>query len=149
MSTLIRSEAVSFYAARVRAELAGVDPEVLEDLTDGLEADLTEALLDAVPAGEEPVAYLTDLAVDVLDDRFGTPAEYAAELAQAAEVEIPVRGENDGGRRRRGAAGRGRADRRPERELGRAESRGIPRQLARRGLGGLLDERSGALGDPR
>lgn len=102
MSTLIRSEAVSFYAARVRAELAGVDPEVLEDLTDGLEADLTEALLDAVPAGEEPVAYLTDLAVDVLDERFGTPAEYAAELAQAAEVEIPVRGESDGGRRRRG-----------------------------------------------
>ena len=88
MSILIRCEAVAYYAARVRAELAGVDPEVVEDLTDGLEADLTEALLDELPEGEEPAEFLTALELDTLDARFGSPDSYASELAQAAGVAI-------------------------------------------------------------
>lgn len=88
MSILIRCEAVGYYAARVRAELAGVDPEIIDDLTDGLEADLTEAILDGMPGDQEASTYLTTLELDALDARFGSPDAYAAELAQAAGVSI-------------------------------------------------------------
>lgn len=88
MSILIRCEAVDYYAARVRAELSGVDPEVIDDLTDGLEADLTEAILDGLPEDDEASSYLTTLELDALDARFGSPHAYAAELAQAAGVTI-------------------------------------------------------------
>ena len=64
---------VADYAAAVRRALAGLSPELVEDLTDGLEADLAEALADA--AGTDPVA------------QFGTPEEYAAELRTAAGIE--------------------------------------------------------------
>lgn len=100
MSTLIRSEAVAFYAARVRAELAGVDPDVLDELTDGLAADLTEALLDGMPQDADPAAYLTDLAVEDVDARFGSPRDYASELAAAADVVVPA--PEGAGRPRRG-----------------------------------------------
>ncbi len=89
MSILIRCEAVDYYAARVRAELSGVDPEVIDDLTDGLEADLTEAILDGLPEDDEASSYLTTLELDALDARFGSPESYAAELAQAADVQVP------------------------------------------------------------
>lgn len=64
---------VAGFAAAVRRALAGLSPELVEDLTDGLEADLAEALADA--AGTDPVA------------QFGTPEEYAAELRTAAGIE--------------------------------------------------------------
>ncbi|MFP3714969.1 hypothetical protein [Puerhibacterium sp. TATVAM-FAB25] len=37
------------YAQAVRLHLADLGPEVVEDLTDGLEADLAEALADRMP----------------------------------------------------------------------------------------------------
>ena len=83
---------VAGYAAAVRRALAGLGPEQVEDLTDGLEADLAEAMADESTAGRgaDPVS------------RFGTPEEYAAELGAAAGLEavpVPV------GRRRRGLPG--------------------------------------------
>ncbi|OJX93993.1 MAG: hypothetical protein BGO96_09215 [Micrococcales bacterium 73-15] len=93
MSTLTRSEAVTFYAARVRAALHPLTPDVVDDLTDGLEADLTEAVLDELELtegddGERPGAALASLDPDALEARFGAPDAYAAELASAAGVEI-------------------------------------------------------------
>lgn len=49
---------VRSYAAQVRDHLADLAPEQVEDLTDGLEADLAEALADSagpVATGEVPV----------------------------------------------------------------------------------------------
>ncbi len=65
---------VAGYAAAVRRALVGLGPEQVEDLTDGLEANLAEALADESTAGRgaDPVS------------RFGTPEEYAAELGAAA-----------------------------------------------------------------
>ena len=65
---------VAGYAAAVRRALVGLGPEQVEDLTDGLEADLAEAMADESTAGRgaDPVA------------RFGTPEEYATELGAAA-----------------------------------------------------------------
>ena len=79
---------VAGYAAAVRRALAGLGPEQVEDLTDGLEADLAEALADEAVAGRgaDPVT------------RFGTPEEYAAELGAAAGL-VPV--PTAPGRRRR------------------------------------------------
>ncbi len=65
------------YAAAVRRALVGLGPEQIEDLTDGLEADLAEALAD-----EEHVRHGGDLV-----ELFGTPEEYAAELGAAAGLE--------------------------------------------------------------
>lgn len=77
---------VAGYAAAVRRALVGLGPEQVEDLTDGLEANLAEALADESTAGRgaDPVS------------RFGTPEEYAAELGAAAGL-----GPVEGGRRRR------------------------------------------------
>ena len=77
---------VAGYAAAVRRALVGLSPEQVEDLTDGLEANLAEALADESAAGRglDPVT------------RFGTPEEYAAELGAAAGL-----GPVEGGRRRR------------------------------------------------
>ena len=71
---------VAGYAAAVRRALAGLGPEQIEDLTDGLEADLAEAMADEATAGRgaDPVT------------RFGTPEEYAAELGAAAGLEPPA-----------------------------------------------------------
>lgn len=83
---------VTAYAAQVRAHLSDLPSEQVDDLTDGLEADLAEALADpdgrpvtgeipTVPtaAGGASGEVVLDLAA-----RFGTPADYAAELRAAA-----------------------------------------------------------------
>jgi hypothetical protein len=69
---------VASYAAAVRRELVGLSPEQVEDLTDGLEADLADALADPLTSwpGTAPGADLTV--------RFGSPAAYAQELRAAA-----------------------------------------------------------------
>ena len=65
MSTVVAPEVAQFVTA-VRAELSDLDPEVVEELTGGLEADLTDSM-EAVPGNE-----------------FGDPVAYAAELRSAA-----------------------------------------------------------------
>jgi len=62
---------VPSYVAAVRARLDDLSPEEVEELTDGLEADLTEALagFDETPR-----------------QRFGDPAAYADELRAAADL---------------------------------------------------------------
>lgn len=101
---------VHAYAQQVRAHLADLRPDQVEELADGLEADLAEAVVDApgalprrttgsapavdgpdgAPGGGPDGAVGTD-APEVLDDIgldlvafFGPPAEYAAELRAAA-----------------------------------------------------------------
>lgn len=63
---------VHAYARAVRRHLGGLSPDQVDDLTDGLEADLADALADQGDAG-------TDLLT-----LFGPPQEYAAELRTAA-----------------------------------------------------------------
>ncbi|WP_421732538.1 hypothetical protein [Cellulomonas sp.] len=65
---------VAGYAAAVRRSLADLGPELVEDLTDDLEADLTDALAD-----ERHVAHGRGLL-----EQFGPPEAYAAELRSAA-----------------------------------------------------------------
>ncbi|GAA4626192.1 HAAS signaling domain-containing protein [Cellulomonas oligotrophica] len=70
------ARSVSAYAAAVRAQLADLGPEQVEELTDGLEANLTDALADDLrPHGADLV------------EEFGDPAAYAAELRAAAGVD--------------------------------------------------------------
>lgn len=69
------------YAEAVRLHLADLGPEVTEDLTDGLEADLTEAIADTAPA---PAGRSDDDVALDLAAHFGAPAAYAAELRAAA-----------------------------------------------------------------
>ncbi|MDQ4113072.1 MAG: hypothetical protein M3306_18550 [Actinomycetota bacterium] len=61
---------VRLFLARVRRELADLDPEVLSDITDGLEADFTELVEERGP------------------DALGDPAEYAKELRAAAGIPL-------------------------------------------------------------
>ncbi|WP_454051201.1 HAAS signaling domain-containing protein [Cellulomonas sp. Marseille-Q8402] len=70
--------AVERYAADVRRHLGDLPPDQVDDLTDGLEADLADALTDG-PA----VAAAEGAAVD-LTVRFGDPHAYAQELRAAA-----------------------------------------------------------------
>jgi len=80
--TAVLLDKVAAYAAAVRSHLADLTPEQVDDLTDGLEADLAEAVEDA-PAGG--VASSADEASMLdLTTRFGPAAEYAAELRAAA-----------------------------------------------------------------
>ncbi|MCL2463557.1 MAG: hypothetical protein FWF28_00600 [Micrococcales bacterium] len=74
---------VAGYAAAVRRALTGLDREQADDLTDGLEANLAEALADEANPGRgtDPVS------------RFGTPEEYAAELGAAAGLDVPAAAE--------------------------------------------------------
>jgi hypothetical protein len=65
---------VDGYAAAVRRALVGLGPEQVEDLTDGLEANLADALADETNVGHGPDLVAT----------FGTPQEYADELRAAA-----------------------------------------------------------------
>lgn len=69
------------YAEAVRLHLADLGPEVSDDLTDGLEADLAEALADATPATAPGPG--DDVALD-LAAHFGPAAVYAADLRAAA-----------------------------------------------------------------
>lgn len=85
MNTITSTDALSAhvrgYAQAVRLHLADLGPDVAEDLTDGLEADLTEAVLDDGVASADGAAgtQAFDLAA-----RFGPAGEYAAELRAAA-----------------------------------------------------------------
>lgn len=84
MNTITSNDALSAhvrgYAQAVRLHLADLGPEVVDDLTDGLEADLTEAVLDeaATPADAGGTR-----AFD-LTARFGPADRYATELRTAA-----------------------------------------------------------------
>lgn len=86
------ARSVAAYAAAVRKALADLGPEQVEELTDGLEANLTDALADDLrPHGADLV------------EEFGEPAAYAAELRTAAGVDAV------GGRPRRGLVAQVRA----------------------------------------
>ncbi|RYV52974.1 hypothetical protein [Pengzhenrongella frigida] len=98
MTAAILLAHVRAYAAAVRSELADLSPDQVDDLTDGLEADLAEALEDprgAVATGEIPIGRPAGASVDgaagssIIDltQRFGPAAEYAAELRSAAGLE--------------------------------------------------------------
>lgn len=72
------------YAEAVRLHLADLGPEVTEDLTDGLEADLAEAVQEAAEAVTRSASTpADDVALD-LAAHFGPAADYAAELRSAA-----------------------------------------------------------------
>jgi len=101
MTTAVLLDHVSAYAAAVRSHLTDLSPEQVEDLTDGLEADLVEALEDRegpVVTGEIPIGRAASAAgiptapagaatmID-LARRFGPAAAYAAELRAAAGLE--------------------------------------------------------------
>ncbi len=110
---------VHAYAQQVRAHLADLRPDQVEELADGLEADLAEAVVDApgalprrapapasdgAPAGTDGAAGAAG--AEALDDTgldlvafFGPPAEYAAELRTAAG--LPPTAAPDGVRRPR------------------------------------------------
>ncbi len=83
---------VTAYAAAVRSHLGDLGPEQVDDLTDGLEADLAEALEDEAGGA---VALEGESLLD-LARRFGPAREYAAELRAAAGLDPVV-----GGARRR------------------------------------------------
>lgn len=65
-TAILASPAVSDFAAAVRAALSDLNPDEVDDLTDGLEADLTDRLADGDAA------------------ELGDPAAYAEELRGAA-----------------------------------------------------------------
>ena len=84
MSTITSTDALSThvrgYAQAVRLHLVDLGPDVVDDLTDGLEADLTEAVLDQDSAHADAVGtHAFDLA-----ERFGPTDRYADELRNAA-----------------------------------------------------------------
>lgn len=75
------------YAQAVRLHLADLGPDVVEDLTDGLEADLTDAYLDRSVADGAPTSLAgPEAPTRVLDLAavFGPPVAYATELRSAA-----------------------------------------------------------------
>jgi hypothetical protein len=98
---------VHAYAQQVRAHLADLRPDQVEELADGLEADLAEAVVDApgalprrapasassdgAPAGTAGTEALDDTGLDLIAF-FGPPAEYAAELRTAAGLPPAVPG---------------------------------------------------------
>jgi hypothetical protein len=84
MNTITSNDALSAhvrgYAQAVRLHLADLGHEAVDDLTDGLEADLTEAVLDEAAAPAEAAGTQAfDLTV-----RFGPADQYATELRTAA-----------------------------------------------------------------
>lgn len=75
----VRTVDVSAYADAVRRALADLGPDQVDDLTDGLEADLAEAMADDRHARHGAT----------LLEQFGPPEQYAAELRSAAGIELP------------------------------------------------------------
>jgi len=83
---------VADFAARVRAELADLAPDQVDDLTDGLEADLAEAWADRLTRSCDG-ATRSDGPIGTANDAtalFGPPAAYAAELRAAAGLDPRV-----------------------------------------------------------
>ncbi|MFN8078105.1 MAG: hypothetical protein U0Q19_00935 [Kineosporiaceae bacterium] len=70
MNTSITHPEVAAFVAAVRRALDDLTPDEIDDLTGGLEADLDDALTDGGAASGI--------------ERFGSPADYAAELRSAA-----------------------------------------------------------------
>ncbi|WP_258724039.1 HAAS signaling domain-containing protein [Cellulomonas sp. NS3] len=83
-STGTHAADVAGYAAAVRRHLAGLTTEQVDDLTDGLEADLADALADHDARGAGVGAAEHDLVA-----RFGDPRAYAAELRTSAGLPEP------------------------------------------------------------
>ncbi|TFD48876.1 hypothetical protein E3T55_12560 [Cryobacterium frigoriphilum] len=79
------SLSITDFAAAVRAQLGDLPADDVDDLTDGLEADLTEQAADATGAG-------------AASPELGDPAAYAAELRAAAD--LPPRTEPGSGAKR-------------------------------------------------
>lgn len=82
-ASTLASPAVAEFASAVRAALADLAPDEIDDLTDGLEADLTDRLseTDAADLGD-PHAYAEELrAAAGLPHRAAPRAGFAAELA--------------------------------------------------------------------
>jgi hypothetical protein len=79
MSAPVVAPEVARFVAAVRAELADLDPDVVEELTGGLEADLTDSLEAARTAGSGSAE-----AVGPDATAFGDPVGYAAELRSSA-----------------------------------------------------------------
>lgn len=73
---------VAYYATQVRGALGDLSQEIVDDLTDGLEADLIDAL-DESRRGKNA----EELTLNDLIDRFGKPGDYAEELRTAAGFE--------------------------------------------------------------
>ena len=60
MTSTLATELVKEFAASVRRQLLDLGPDTVDDLTDGLEADLADKLADGEPLGD-PIAYATEL----------------------------------------------------------------------------------------
>jgi hypothetical protein len=60
MTSTLATELVKEFAASVRRELLDLGPDTVDDLTDGLEADLADKLADGEPLGD-PIAYAAEL----------------------------------------------------------------------------------------
>jgi hypothetical protein len=88
MTTMLHDK-VAGYAAEVRRHLADLGPEVVDELTEGLEADLAEELAERTAVGQGPAPEAAGEGGEnerVLDlsTVFGPAPEYAAELRAAA-----------------------------------------------------------------
>jgi hypothetical protein len=60
MTTTLATELVKEFAASVRRELLDLGADTVDDLTDGLEADLADKVADGEPLGD-PIAYAAEL----------------------------------------------------------------------------------------
>ena len=109
MTATVRNADVTRFVAEVRQAMDDLTPDEVDELTGGLEADLDDALADAParhPAADPSADTATDPGADPASGvaRFGSPADYAAELRAAAG--LPPRAAR-GGRRGAGSlAGR-------------------------------------------
>ncbi|SED86554.1 hypothetical protein [Ruania alba] len=81
------TNAVGAYARAVREHLNDLQPETLDELTGGLEADLTDSLADRLSPEELARMSPADMA-----RRFGDPGAYAAEMRDAAGIAPPEPG---------------------------------------------------------
>ena len=91
--TLPSAAAIAVFAAAVRAQLSDLPADDVDDLTDGLEADLTEQAADAAAdaAGGAAGGAADGAADGAALSELGDPVAYAAELRAAAD--LPPRSE--------------------------------------------------------
>ncbi|MDR1186760.1 MAG: hypothetical protein LBK95_04800 [Bifidobacteriaceae bacterium] len=85
MNTSTFVPAIRDYAEAVRAALTGLDGRQTQELTDGLELDLADALADGAEPQETGA-----LTFDRLVERFGDPQAYADELRVSAGLPARV-----------------------------------------------------------